>query len=273
MKKLTISSAFVLIWLSGMGLGVKSARANLSYNGGYYTNLCGGGTAANTYSCNMSCAPTSGMCQSNNGGAVRYICSGKWTGCLESETWGNAAQLGQVSCGNTVQLSLYDKKCRQDDGSWDSSCNLLGYMVWYSGDCWGNTTPPPLNSQPTATPIPLATAVPTSRVATPTVTPTLKPTASPTPTVINSVQVICNKSCVMDSECGAGFGCVAGYCRNPICESDSTCFCSTKTATPAATGKGGTPETGISSWLGAVGMLLLAGAGWRMTKAADKLWG
>src|SRR5690606_40062787 len=40
-----------------------------------------------------------------------------------------------------VCSSDLDKQCRRSDGSWDDSCKLLDYMVWYSGDCKQNTPP------------------------------------------------------------------------------------------------------------------------------------
>lgn len=264
MKKLI--AVELMLAISAFALGGTWAKANMSYGNGYYTNLCGGGTAANTYSCNNNCVPTSGLCRSNNGGAVRYVCSGKWTGCLESETWGNVAQLGQAECGKTVQLSLYDKKCRQEDGSWDSSCTLSGYMVWYSGDCWGTSTAPALatatpakkiSPTPTTKPLP-GVASPTAKLASPT-------PAKPTPTST----LICNRSCVMDSECGAGFTCANGLCRNPNCSTDNTCLCSSKAATDS--GKG-SPETGVSGLWGTGLMLVLAVFGWQLTRFSKKVW-
>jgi len=45
----------------------------------------------------------------------------------------------------------------------------------------------------------------------------------------------CNGSCGSNSNCQSGLYCYSGYCRNPLCASDSTCGCGAATATPTAT--------------------------------------
>ena len=130
--------AIIAFLVFGAGVGV--AKAAIAYGTGYYVNLCGGGTAAAQYNCNAGCSPTSGACESGNNGAVKYTCVGKWNQCVESESgWSGREEVGNPGCNRTVQLSLFDKKCRREDGGWDQTCQLLGYMVWYSGECGGPT--------------------------------------------------------------------------------------------------------------------------------------
>jgi hypothetical protein len=121
----------------------------------------------------------------------------------------------------------------QTDGSPDDKlCNLAGrvdtcgaaqtkYCCPSAGGAW--TT----NMSACATPTPTATATAT---ATATGTGTATPTATATSTP-NS----CNKTCGSNSNCQSGLYCYSGYCRNPLCASDSSCGCGTKTATPTAT--------------------------------------
>ncbi len=57
------------------------------------------------------------------------------------------------------------------------------------------------------------------------------PTPTPTPTgVPNS----CNGTCGSNSNCASGLFCYQGYCRNPACQSESSCGCPGATATPTA---------------------------------------
>ncbi len=250
----------MLLGLAGLA---DTAHAALSYGSGTYVNLCGSGTAATRYSCDVGCNPTTGTCQSQSGGVVKYTCSGRWDQCLESEGyWSNSESFGTAACGKTIQLSLYDKTCRRQDGTWNPECKLLGYMVWYSGDCWDGTgTPPitPLPTRPVLRVTPTVAVIPTTILSQPpTGTPTLVTTKTPTPTIIRA----CGQMCTNDSACGAGFGCFQGVCRNPSCPSDKSCFCG-KVQT--------TPDTGGEGWilLGAAGVF---GIGFGVKTLAKRIW-
>jgi hypothetical protein len=257
--------------------GVVPVEASLSFGSGYYTNLCDSGTTANYYTCDPGCNPNTGSCQSGNSGVVKWMCSGKWDQCLSSESgWDNYEDFSGVACGTTVQLSLFDKKCRRDDGSWDNSCKLLGYMVWYSGDC----TPGFVKN-----PIPTRTVTPTVKalaVVEPTVKPTVKPTVEPTvaskfglrttstpiPTRAPG-QSLCGKVCQTSADCQAGFVCnPSGMCRNPACVDDAGCFCGQVAGAISSQ----SPNTGESSWWGAVGLLIVGIGGLQMRKLAKKVW-
>lgn len=78
-----------------------------------------------------------------------------------------------------------------------------------------------------------ATATPTA-----TATATATPTATPTP-VGNS----CNGTCGSNSNCQDGLYCYSGYCRNPLCASDTTCACGSATPTATATATSSTTTT------------------------------
>jgi hypothetical protein len=262
-----------------------SVRAATSYGNGYYTNLCDSGTAATYYNCDPGCNPQTGSCSSTNDGVVKWVCQGKWNQCLEWESqWSNYEQIDTTGCGYTVQLSLFDKKCRRDDGTWDNTCRLLGYMVWYSGDCWPGVTTPTAGP----TPIPSSVPSPTPTVtATPTVKPDINPTAvtvsqysnlaasgvvkpSPTPTAPPMVGV-CGRKCQLAADCQAGFACVNNFCRNPACPDDTTCFCHGESASSSAVTKT-SPSTGVETWLGMAGMAGLGVLGIRLKKWAGKVW-
>lgn len=271
------------VWAFGAGAGV--VYAAVSFGTGYYVNLCGSGTQATAYTCDPGCNPAAGRCQGSNNGVVKWTCSGKWIQCLEAEgEWADRQEIGNISCGKTIQISSFDKKCRLEDGTWDSSCNLLGYMAWYSGDCGTGTgaTPTPIRvvtptvtprvtagptTRPTSTPKPTATAIPSptavSKLSSP--TPTPRGRATPTPTAV----VVCNKKCGTNADCGAGFACEAGACRNPACPADNACFCG---QVKGATGSGLTPQTGAEDWLLVGGLVLAVGGGVLMKRAAAKIW-
>ena|SRR3989344_7411582 len=223
----------------------------INFGTGNYTNLCDSGTAANFYSCDPGCNPQTGICESTNQGVVRYVCTGKWNQCLESESdWSNQKSLGTPGCEKTVQLSLFDKKCRREDLTWDTSCNLLGYMVWYSGECSGGGTQP--------------TQVPGS----PTPTPKSKFGGTLTPTVQSNVGKVCGATCGENNACAVGFACVNGVCRNPSCETDASCFCGQVEGAITDT----TPETGVGTWVGVVAMVGMGALGWKTWKLGRKLW-
>lgn len=283
MKKVLL---LVVSLVAAFGLGVSVSQALVSFGSGYYVNLCDSGTAADYYNCDPGCNPTQGSCRGENEGVVKWTCIGKWDQCLESESdWTNFEEVGNPSCGVTVQLSLFDKKCRRSDGSWDNSCQMLGYMVWYSGDCWpGGTTPgitptptgratvtPTPTRRPTATPrVPAASSTPTpttgSKISNPTVTPVISRTPTPTPTAV----AVCGMACAKASDCKAGFTCNEGVCRNGACPADSTCFCSGGgTAQPVSPRL---PRTGVPWFIGVLGMVGLGGLGWKLTRMAKKVW-
>jgi len=126
-KKLVFALLDLLIFIGAAFPGAGVVRAALTLGNGYYTNLCDSGTNAIYYSCDKGCNPSAGTCTSSNSGAVKYVCAGNWNQCLESESlWSNFEQMNDTGCGQTVQLSLFDKKCRRDDGPWENSCRLLG---------------------------------------------------------------------------------------------------------------------------------------------------
>lgn len=84
--------------------------------------------------------------------------------------------------------------------------------------------------QITQTPTPTGTVTPT-----PTLTPTVTTTPTPTP-------LSCNSSCSTSSDCAGITGsnqtplsCINGFCRNPSCSSDATCFCGSPTPTQTLT--------------------------------------
>lgn len=266
----TLFIAFVTaIGIGGFFGGAQHVQAAIGYNGGAYVNLCGTGTAATNYTCSAACNPQTGSCSGSNNGVVKYVCSGRWDQCFEAESyWSNYAEIGNQSCGKTVQLSVFDKTCRKEDGTWDSSCKLQGYMVWYSGDCWSGVGPTPtpfgggqVRSTPTGSPTVTPTIAPTSR---------LNPGVTMTPTPTNAPKV-CGRTCVMQSDCGAGFTCYQGVCRNPACSADASCFCSTL-GTSSSTGSGKTsPETGGGELL-LFAIPGLFGAGFVARKYASKVW-
>jgi uncharacterized repeat protein (TIGR01451 family)/LPXTG-motif cell wall-anchored protein len=59
------------------------------------------------------------------------------------------------------------------------------------------------------------------------------PTPTPTPTPTGEPNQ-CNGTCGSNSNCASGLFCYQGYCRNPACQSESSCGCPGATATPTA---------------------------------------
>jgi len=110
--------------------------ANLNYGAGYYTNLCGSGTAANFYSCSANCNPATGDCSGNY--VVKWTCDGNTTDCRDNESaWSSYHKVDSPhpGCNKTVQIDVFSKNCRAGGGWSCGDSDLLGYMVWYSGDC------------------------------------------------------------------------------------------------------------------------------------------
>lgn len=148
-----------------------------------------------------------------------------------------AASCEEVCSGNLL------KSCHPADSDGtanESLCNLAGrvetcgasytkYCCPSAGGAW--TT----DMSACATPTPTAIATPTL-----TPTPTSTSTTTPTPTASGGS---CNSSCGSNSNCQSGLYCYSGYCRNPLCASDSACSCGTKTATPTATATSTTKAT------------------------------
>lgn len=132
-KRLAVLSLF----LFALTLVVPPAvEAVISYGSGYYTNLCGSGTAASSHSCSQACDINSGQCQTSGSRVVRYECDGRQTECRSNESsFASSQSVGSPACGKTVQIDVFDQKCRLDNGGWNDSCVLQDYIVWYSGDC------------------------------------------------------------------------------------------------------------------------------------------
>jgi hypothetical protein len=131
MKKTMILFSLLLVVLT---LFISTnVSAAIGWNGGVYTNLygCSPGPCGEFHTGNY-CNPSTGSC-SGGGWVVRYTCDGKTTQCTSNEE-SNVGSFG-ASCGKTQQIDVFNKKCRLDNGGWDTTCVLLDYMVWYSGDC------------------------------------------------------------------------------------------------------------------------------------------
>ncbi len=118
--------------------------ANMTYGSGEYINLCGSGTAATFNSCGGHCNTNTGSCSYPSTTVVKYTCDGREPDCRSNESnFSTYQSVSGTSCGKTVQIDVFSKKCRESNGSW--SCgdgDLKDYIVWYSGDC-GSTTPNP----------------------------------------------------------------------------------------------------------------------------------
>src|SRR3990167_6993613 len=91
-------------------------RPVLTYGAGYYTNLCGSGSAANVHRCSGDCDPARGECKSESFFVAKWVCDGKSTQCGENESWANSQSLDGTACGKTVSLNVFDKNCRV--GGW-----------------------------------------------------------------------------------------------------------------------------------------------------------
>ncbi len=167
-------------FLCAFGVNFVNAEP-LVYEDGYYTNLFGGGTAAESHTGSF-CNPDTGRC--NGGGdkwVVKWVCKGsEETNCeaadikspwsqgtvnLTSSYTSTTGQNMSVECGDTVQIDVFSEEC-DADGGW--TCGLPDdYMVWYRS-CTVTQTPTP-------------TATPESSTVTPTTTPESS-TVTPTPT-------------------------------------------------------------------------------------------
>jgi protein-disulfide isomerase len=100
-----------------------------------------------------------------------------------------------------------------------------------------------INQELLPSPTPTAT-ISATVVSSPTVTasstattsPTMTATATPTP-YVEPEPNSCGGTCGSNYNCKANLYCYQGFCRNPICSTDSDCDCITITATPTATAK------------------------------------
>jgi hypothetical protein len=118
------------------------AKASISWNGGWYTNLCGSGYAATYYSCPGGCNPYSGYC---GGTAVfKFRCGGQVNQCNSNESYcGGGCGFDGLN-NESEQIDVFDHYCRNGGpGSWTCGpANLLGYMVWYHPPICSNTCTP-----------------------------------------------------------------------------------------------------------------------------------
>jgi hypothetical protein len=116
--------------------------------------LCGTGIDASANTCNKGCDTSKGSCSTFfSKRVVKYTCDGRKTECRDNESaFASSQSVSGSTCGKTVQIDVFKRNCRANDGSWRcGEGDLVDYMVWYSGDC---TTTPPQNTcqaeQPTA---------------------------------------------------------------------------------------------------------------------------
>lgn len=131
--------SLVLTFFAIFGLSVSPAFAGMPHNGGEYINLSGSGLSATSHTGNY-CSTSAGTCKGP--AVVKFTCDGRNPDCRSNESSFSGSQgLGSPGCGKSVQLDVFDKQCRRSDGSWDDSCKLLDYIVWYSGDCKQSTPP------------------------------------------------------------------------------------------------------------------------------------
>lgn len=279
-RTFTVLVVLVSIWLV---VGSGKVRA-LSYGNGVYTSLCGSGVGGQEYSCEADCDPLKGECRGVNSGVVRYECEGQLLQCSSGESgWSNWERLGrETACGKTVQLTVYNKRCRLDNGTWDGSCQLSGYMTWYSGDCYTvRTVTPVFSASPSAALQPSATISPTKvPIIVPTATQTPEPTvAVPITPTVTTVPIPtepgtneCGGKCVRTSECKEGLACFMGYCRNPSCQSDVSCMCLAEASTESAAVADESPQTGTALYIVGALMMTLTILGWVLRSKSRELW-
>lgn len=125
-----------------------STHAATTFQTGYYTNLCGTSTAATGDTCNQGCDPTTGQCKATN--VVKFTCDGASTQCRNNMSdFAKSQSLASATCGKTVEIDVYTKKCQTLFGWFCGDNDKTDYMVWYSGDCTGTS---PNNPTPTITP-------------------------------------------------------------------------------------------------------------------------
>lgn len=170
MKK-SIFYILAYIFLAGVFFFGATA-ADAYYKDGTYVNIYGAASvncknpeACESYSANWvdNCKPDSGTCDTSQGvtnpatawWVYKWICAGKPAadkmcgGGTASPLSHKKVQAGTfkvdgdgVTCGQTVQLDVYDKD-PEAAGGWDSTAVTKDYLVWYSGDCPVPTNTPP----------------------------------------------------------------------------------------------------------------------------------
>lgn len=145
-----------LILLVTLFLFSTQVSANLSFNGGEYTNICGSGTSANSNNCNGSCNATTGNCSNPGNTVIRFVCDGRQTQCNQNESSFSSSQsLGNPGANKTVAIVVFNKTCRVN-GAWScGDSDMKDYMVWYSGST--NAQTPVF---PTYAPTPASTTAP-----------------------------------------------------------------------------------------------------------------
>ncbi len=112
--------------------------------GGEYTNVCGSGYDANSYSCLANCNLSGGWCETRSGtneAIYVFTCNGRVQECTNPDGALNGVKgkyyvynFAQTGTDKTVQIDVFAKKCDVDPNNWSCSfSDLLGYIVWYSG--------------------------------------------------------------------------------------------------------------------------------------------
>lgn len=146
-KFLQICTVFSLV-ITLLTFFTTQVSARITYSSGEYTNLCGSGTSATHNSCGGHCNTNTGSCSYPSSSVVKYTCDGRQTECRSNESSFSTYQsVSGTSCGKTVQIDVFNKNCRSGDGGWScDDSNLKDYIVWYSGDCQAQPTPPPQNN-------------------------------------------------------------------------------------------------------------------------------
>jgi uncharacterized repeat protein (TIGR01451 family) len=95
-------------------------------------------------------------------------------------------------------------------------------------------------------------------------TPTPTPTITPTP---SNIPNSCNGTCGSNINCASGLFCYQGYCRNPSCQTESSCGCPGATTTPrppevlSATAPPVLPKTGADPVAVSLGLSSLISGG------------
>lgn len=260
MKKIVL---FVIIILS-IFLGLRyGENIGAFYGSGEYINIYGyyGNpiSCKDPESCNQfhlagnRCVPDSGNCKAEGNQIVfKWVCDGKedldcgggvhdvnprvvkrvQNGSLKVDGDG-------VTCGQTVQLDVYDKN-PEAGGGWDPTAQTIDYLVWYSGDC------PVPTATPTSSPTPTTSGTgPTTGTGTGGTGDT--PTSTPTPTTAPGCNVSCDGKpanfCQQASD-----GCTVCDLTSKKCVPPNTQPPTTGTGTgPTTTGTGTGPTTGTGT--------------------------
>lgn len=138
--------SFILLLLTGVLsfftiASLSAVHAAVSFDGGYYTNLCGSGVNAAGDTCNGGCDPAQGSCTSPQPYVVKYICDGQQTTCRNNASHFETTQsVTGATCGTTVEVDVYKKSCQTLFGWFCNDSDRTDFMTWYAGDCNGTTT-------------------------------------------------------------------------------------------------------------------------------------